>query len=115
MRVTKVPYSYLEVHFFNSLARKIVGNILSFFIVTLLLIGLCWLAIDVTKLLLASASIERALSENVQATRSIISYCSAALLVFSLVLFITTVSLLKHGMNMPAEYCNGKEEEDNAT
>jgi len=101
MELFKNVYNYLEAHFFNSLVKKIVGNILSFFIMTILLFGLCWWGIASVRDFMVAVKIDEAVSAGLQAKLNLISILAVCLLVISVVLLIVTISLLKFSMVRP--------------
>jgi len=94
-------YNYLEEHVFNSMSKKIIGNILSFFIMTIFMFFLCWWGIDSTRHILASITIDETISASLQARLGMILSFSTILLVVSILLMIVTISLLKFCMVRP--------------
>ncbi len=101
MEIFKKIYNYLEERFFSSLIKKIVGNILSFFIMTILLFGLCWWGIASVRDFLVTVKIEEAVSAGLQSKLNFISLLAVCLLVISTGLLIVTISLLKFSMVRP--------------
>jgi methyl-accepting chemotaxis protein len=83
------------------MSKKIVGNISSFFIMTVLLYLLCWWGLDSSRQVLASVKMDETLAASLQAKLNTISIISGLLLFFSIVLMITTISLLKFCMVRP--------------
>ena len=101
MKTIKKAYDYLEERLFNSMSKKIIGNILSFFIMTVLLYFLCWWGIDAANQILATVKIEGSLVLSLQKRLNIISFASTSLLIVSIILMVATIALLKFSMVRP--------------
>ncbi len=94
-------YGALEKSFFNSLTKKIAGNILFFFILTFLLSLLCWWAVDLAREVLLTIKADEAIVAKARSTISVISGMSIFLFILSTAGAAIAIGILRYSIARP--------------
>jgi methyl-accepting chemotaxis protein len=97
-------YSALEKNFFNTLTKKIVGNILFFTLLSVVMFALGWYATEVAKDILSVANLDPATAAKFRSSLSNIFILSVLLLVAAVVTTVVTIALLKFSIVRPIAY-----------
>ncbi len=101
MQLLRNLYAALEKNIFNTLSRKIVGNIFFFFLLLVLLFVLCMFAIDSARDILASLKVDTALAAKTRSTLDTVSFLSIALLVIGVAGLVLTIAILRYAFVRP--------------
>ncbi len=96
-------YAALEKNFFSSLTKKIVGNILFFFILTGLMFVLCWWSVRLGKeALLTLKTNEAVVAKNIS-TLNVVLDISIFLFIGAIAGAATTICILRHSIVRPIQ------------
>lgn len=94
-------YAVLEKSLFNSLTKKIVGNILFFFMLTALMSLLCWWAVDLGKEVLLTLKPDAAIAAKSASTLNLISGISIFLFLISIAGAVMSLVILRYSIVRP--------------
>ena len=94
-------YAALEKNTFNSLSKKIVGNIFFFFLLVVLLFILCGWTVSSTKDMLVTLKVDDALAAKAMTSLNTISFLAIVLLVVATTGLVLTVSILRRAIVRP--------------